>query len=410
MKIEPDIKQDIQAAFDRGESLGLMEPMLIGEGAQARGHLADLALELGKKSSGFCRSLPERMISTLADLVRSMNCYYSNLIEGHDTHPIDIERALKHDYSKDRKKRDLQLEAKAHISVQKWIDGGGLKGRAVSREGIQEIHRRFYDEVPDHLKWVENEKTKERLPVVPGEFRKNDVQVGLHVAVSPGAIPRFLTRFEEAYGKLGPAASVLASAAAHHRLAWIHPFLDGNGRVARLLSHAMLLETLDTCGVWSIARGLARNVETYKSLLANCDLPRRNDLDGRGTLSEEALVAFTEFFLKACLDQVSFMESLMQPDRLRTRILVWAEEEVRLGQLPMKSQGIFEALLYRGELPRGEVQNILSIGERQASRVISALLEKGVLTSRSTKAPLHLAFPAALASRWMPGLFPERAE
>lgn len=45
-----------------------------------------------------------------------MNCYYSNLIEGHDTHPTDIERALKNDYSNDPRKRDLQLVAKAHIT------------------------------------------------------------------------------------------------------------------------------------------------------------------------------------------------------------------------------------------------------------------------------------------------------
>lgn len=32
--------------------------------------------------------------ASLADLVRVMNCYYSNLIEGHDTRPRDIERAL----------------------------------------------------------------------------------------------------------------------------------------------------------------------------------------------------------------------------------------------------------------------------------------------------------------------------
>ena len=55
-----------------------------------------------------------------------MNCYYSNLIEGHNTHPVDIERALAGDYSTDPEKRDLQLEAKAHIAVQKWIDEGGM--------------------------------------------------------------------------------------------------------------------------------------------------------------------------------------------------------------------------------------------------------------------------------------------
>ena len=109
-----------------------MEPLLIGESSRHRTALTDLALELAQKSAGFRRSLPESLLSSLADLVRAMNCYYSNLIEGHDTHPVDIERALKGDYSNDAKKRDLQLEAKAHIAVQQWIDGGGLTGRAPS--------------------------------------------------------------------------------------------------------------------------------------------------------------------------------------------------------------------------------------------------------------------------------------
>ena len=221
-------------------------------------------------------------------------------------------------------------------------------------------------------------------------------------------MPRFLKRFEEVYGKLGKTDTIVASAAAHHRLLWIHPFLDGNGRVARLMSHATLLDALDTAGVWSIARGLARNVESYKSHLAACDLTRRNDLDGRGHLSEENLASFTGFFLTTCIDQVTFMEGLMQPDRLRARILLWAEEEIRLDRLPPKSGAVLEALLYRGELPRGDAAAILNTGERQARRVISALTDHGVLTSESTRAPLHLAFPAALAARWMPGLFPDR--
>ena len=257
-----------------------------------------------------------------------MNCYYSNLIEGHDTHPIDIERALKNDYSKDMHKRDLQLEAKAHIQVQEWIDRGALKGgRAFREEGICEIHRRFGDLLPDDLLWVEDAATKERVRVVPGELRQRDVQVGRHLAFSSGALPRFLERFEKVYGGLGKTETIIAGAAAHHRLLWMHPFLDGNGRVARLMSHAVLLDTLDTGAVWSVARGLARNVQQYKQLLANCDQPRRNDLDGRGTLSEEALAQFTQFFLRTCIDQVTFMESLVQPDRLRARILLWAEEE-----------------------------------------------------------------------------------
>lgn len=406
---KPDIKADISAVVDRGESIGLMGPMRLSQDSRHRSALVDLAIDLAGKSAGFRRSLPAGIVTALANLVRAMNCYYSNLIEGHDTHPIDIERALKNDYNADPQKRNLQLEAKAHITVQRWIDEGHVAGRATSTDAICEIHQRFCELLPDELLWVEDPDGGERALVVPGEFRRRDVRVGQHIAVSPGAIPRFLTEFERAYGKLGKADAILAAAAAHHRLVWIHPFLDGNGRVTRLMSHAMLLETLDTGGLWSVSRGLARAVTSYKSHLANCDLPRRNDLDGRGTLSEEALADFTRFFLETCLDQVSFMESLVQPDRLRTRILLWAEEETRLNTLPPKAGQVLEAVLYRGELPRGEVGELLGLTTRHARRIVATLLERGVLTSESSRAPLHLAFPATLASRWMPGLFPDRA-
>jgi len=411
-KDEPDTKADNPSASrtseDRGEAVTMMEPMLVQESARLRGELADLTVELTAKSTGFRRSLPDGVVDALSDLVRSMNCYYSNLIEGHDTHPVDIERALNDDYSNDPDKRDLQLEARAHITVQKWIDEGGLDGRAATTDGILEVHRRFCELLPDDLLWVVNPDTKERIRVIPGELRQRDVKVGRHVPVSPGALPRFMRRFEDAYRKLGRVESVIASASAHHRLLWLHPFLDGNGRVARLMSYAMLRETLDTGGIWSIARGLARNEAAYKSHLAACDLPRRNDLDGRGNLSEEALAEFATFFLRICIDQVSFMEELVQPEKLRDRIMIWAEEEIRGDTLPAKSGLILEAALYRGELPRSAVADILGTGERNARRVTSALLDRGVLASESTRAPLRLTFPAALASRWMPGLFPDK--
>ena len=120
---------------------------------------------------------------------------------------------------------------------------------------------------------------------------------------------------------------------------------------------------------------MARNVEAYKRHLKACDQPRRNDLDGRGQLSEEALASFTEFFLGVCIDQVDFMESLVHPDRLRTRIRLWAEEETALGHLLPKSSNILEAVLYRGELPRGDAAGVVSTGDRQARRIVSMLLD-----------------------------------
>src|SRR5258706_10882017 len=130
MSSKADTKEDIVTAPDRGESIALMEPLLIGETSRHRGALTDLAIELAQKAAGFRRSLPESLMKSLADLVRAMNCYYSNLIEGHDTHPIDIERALKNDYSNDARKRDLQLESRSHITVQEWIDKYCLTRRA----------------------------------------------------------------------------------------------------------------------------------------------------------------------------------------------------------------------------------------------------------------------------------------
>lgn len=396
------------AAEDRGEPTSRMEPLLIGQDSRHRTPLTDLVLELAQASAGFRHSLPAALLVPLADLVRAMNCYYSNLIEGHDTHPIDIERALRNDYSSDARQRSLQLEAKAHIAVQQWIDGDALAGRTMSVDAIREIHRRFCTLLPEDLLWVENPATRQRVKVIPGAWRDRDVKVGAHVAISPLAVPRFLQRYSAVYGSLGKTESILAAAAAHHRLLWIHPFVDGNGRVARLLSHATLREALDTGSLWSVARGLARGADTYKEHLARCDLTRRNDLDGRGNLSEESLAEFTRYFLAICIDQVSFMESLMRPRDLRTRIMTWVGEEVRLSRLPPRSERILDAILHRDEVPRAETAAIVDASERSARRVVAALTHIGAITSVSTRAPLRLAFPASLANRWMPGLFPEK--
>ena len=99
IKEDADMKADMSAASgnpeDRGESIGLMEPLLIGESSPQRAAVTDLAVELAPNPPASAAACREGVLAALADLVRAMNCYYSNLIEGHDTHPVDIERALK---------------------------------------------------------------------------------------------------------------------------------------------------------------------------------------------------------------------------------------------------------------------------------------------------------------------------
>ena len=86
------------------------------------------------------------------------------------------------------------------------LDGGpetapapGLDGSATSTAFIQAVHREFCRRLPDDLLWVENPDTGDKARVVPGELRRRHVKIGRHVPVSPGAVPRFLARFEAAY-------------------------------------------------------------------------------------------------------------------------------------------------------------------------------------------------------------------
>jgi Fic family protein len=391
---------------DRGEATAAMEPMLVPESSRHRPRLNELVFELTTAATAFKASLPDGVVEALCDLVRSMNCYYSNLIEGHNTHPIDIERALAEDLSADARQRNLQLEATAHIATQRWIDEGGLAGSPTTVNAVCAIHRRFEAALPPDLLWVEAPKTRRREAVVPGALRTGDVRVGRHIAVSPGAVPRFLARWQEAYATLSKFETVLQAAAAHHRLLWIHPFSDGNGRVARLVSYAMLLQALDTGGIWSIARGLARNVDSYKGHLAECDLQRRNDLDGRGNLSEEALAGFSVFFLETCVDQVTFMSELMQPSALRARILDWARDEERVGTLMPGSTRVLAHILAHRQLGRKDVQEVVGFDARKSRRVTAVLHKRGIIAAPTHRAPFRIAFPAALAPRLMPGLYP----
>ena len=381
--------------------------MLPPDGARK---LEDLAIDLATKASGLASQLPQAVRRGMGDLVRSMNCYYSNLIEGHDTHPRDIDRALaRSDYSADSEKRALQIEAVAHIEVQRLIDRReDLQAEPTSTAYITWLHREFCRRLPDELLWIKNPDSGERLPVIAGELRSGWVQVGRHIPPGAAELPRFLKRLADAYEMqtLSRVRQIVALGAAHHRLLWIHPFYDGNGRVARLMSHASLLRCGVGSSLWSVARGLARNVQDYKTLLMAADAQRHGDLDGRGTLSTEALTAFCEFFLTVCIDQVEFMAALLEPDDLLRRMRLQVEEDVQAGRLPKGSFRMLREAMLSGEVPRGRAGEITGYGERMARNVVSDLLKKGYLESAGPRAPLVLAFPIDAVDRWFPRLYP----
>jgi len=256
--------------------------------------------------------------------------------------------------------------------------------------------------------WVDNLDSGERLPVVPGELRRHDVIVGKHIAPTPADLPKFLVRFDKAYAAppLTTLRQLQAVGAAHHRFLWIHPFLDGNGRVARLMSHALLKRLGIGTSLWSVARGLARQQERYKALLMAADGPREGDRDGRGNLSQRALVEFCSFFLESAIDQVRFMRGLLDPAEMLRRMEIHIEEEVRAKRLPKGSFAVLREAVIAGEVERGLVPTLTGQGERAARMVTSALSDRGMLVAKSHRAPLRLAFPSNTAERWFPLLYP----
>lgn len=209
---------------------------------------------------------------------------------------------------------------------------------------------------------------------------------------------------EGAPERYGRADRLVAIAALHHRLLWVHPFADGNGRVVRLLSHALLRRAAVGSPLWSVARGLARHVGAYRVHLARADDPPQWATDGRGLLSDGRLAAFCRFFLAACLDQVRFMTALLAPEALAARVREFVAAEAAGGRLDARVGPLLERAALLGEVPRAEVAGLVGTSERQARRLVQPVTRRGLLTG-AKDAPLRVAFPLGETERLFPHLW-----
>jgi Fic family protein len=381
------------------------------------GELVDIISEIVSISAVLGSRLHPLSAMSLAKLVRVMNCYYSNLIEGHYTRPRDIERAFVNDLEADGERRELQLEARAHIRVQSEIDHlfiNAQLGEPAACQFIKWLHREFYKDASDRMLCVNTNNGVFQMQ--PGEFRsepKHDNVVGRHHPPSSIHVKSFMQYFEQRYrmANLGRANQIAAIAAAHHRLNYIHPFIDGNGRVSRLVAHAMALKAgIGAYGLWSISRGLARGIEDrgeYKRMMDLADSPRRGDLDGRGNLSHGALIDFITWFCRVSLDQLRFMSDLFDLDTLINRLHDYVIN--RLGGTE-DAFHIVREVFRRGEIPRGEVAHITGRSERTAREQLRHLIDAELLGSSTPKGPVSLRFSSVSAEDLFPRLFPAQRD
>ena len=349
-------------------------------------------------------------IASLRELVREMNSYYSNRIEGQSTHPRNISRALHRDFSDRPDVARLQRVALAHIEAEKELEAGllgedGTSGTSpLSSAFVQKAHAALYGrlEAADRL-------TAENQAIEPGRFRAVQVAVGRHEPPPPEALGAFLKRFDEVYTRPGQFEdTLLIAASAHQRMAWIHPFVDGNGRATRLQTHCALWSL--SRGLWSVSRGLARQRDEYYERLDAADAPRQGDLDGRGNLSEQALRRWCEWFIGVCEDQVGFMTRMFNLDEMKTRIqALIAFRAAQDRQIRPEAVLPLHHLFLAGPTPRGEFQQMTGLGERTARSLLSRLLETGLVTSAGHVAPVRFAFPLDALQFLLPDLYPEAA-
>jgi len=401
------------------DSISQFEPLM----PEDAGELEDLGLELTQRSANLANELPVATLEGVRELLRIINSYYSNLIEGHNTHPIDVERAMRQDYSKDPAKRDCQIESLIHIDLQQKIEtrlNAESELDVTGSEFFRWLHHEFYEQMPESLRWVDGEGV-EREWVEGGEFRRRFVAVGKHLPPKPESIASFLERFHAVYdpNKIHGTKKFVAIAAAHHRLLWIHPFPDGNGRVARLFTDAFFKRiNLSGYGLWNVSRGFARRSSEYKRLLDAADFHREDDLDGRGNLSNRRLVDFCRFFLKTCIDQTEYMASVLRLNNFLPRLEKYVSQRANgmivdefgaaFLPLPPRTASILREVALTGELPRSRVVEIVGMSEKSGRNVLKALLGEGLLTSVTTwhRSAVRLGFPAHAAGHWFPNLFP----
>lgn len=387
-----------------------MEPLLPGE--HRLGPMLEHANDLIRQSdrlNGLCRP---GALSGLRHLLRAMNSYYSNKIEGEHTLPLEIEQALRDDYAKDADKARRQRLAVAHMATEAQLEAlwpHWDSQRVWSPQTVQDIHQDLFARLPPHDLAIAGTDPPQALQ--PGELRRQQVSVGRHAAPAAHQVAAFLSRWAQAYGRVRRGElQVVALAAAHHRLAWIHPFRDGNGRVARLHSHLVLGHLGLTNGLWSPLRGFARSQDRYYACLARADEPRAGDLDGRGNLSEQGLEQWIAYVLEVCLDQVRLMAQALALDSMKDRMAACLSYEEQVAKQGVRVEAL-RALHYlfatQSDLDRADFKAMLGLGDRLATAQVSALLKRGLLESDSPHGRLRLGVPQHALRFYFPKLWPE---
>ena len=381
------------------------------------GELKDLAQEVIIASSTLEGRIAPETAKALGDRLRFLNSYHSNLIEGHKTSILDIEAALQKDFSQDSQKRYAQELCAAHVETERALmtEIYTAPPHNICRfEFVSKIHKVFYDLLPVHHQYTHSQGGFTKYSVDAGKMRDSDIS--LDGGITPHGpdvrnLPAKYKEFENLYhpGRFHGDERLIAIAASHHRMVWLHPFRDGNGRVTRLFSGLYMAHTgINKSNLWSLSRGFSRNKQWYMTNLQSADAIDRETL----SFDQDFFADFCIYFLEVCLDQVQFMDKILGLNRIDARIDGYIRDRDKtrgaLHPLDQRSGKLLKALFLQGRISRGDAQSILGMdhqSERQARRIVSQLIGEGLVASQSHRAPLTIAFPAKVLRYYFPDIF-----
>lgn len=386
-----------------------MEPML--PQAHALEALLSLASELRVKAMKLTANPLPGLSKSLPTMLRAMNSYYTNKIEGQHTLPADIESAINNQYSSNQDTARKQRIAKAHLLTEAWGEAyiiGKSWQEIYSADLVRDLHHELYSHMD-----VADRVTENNEPLNAGHFRTQNVTIGMHMPPDANHLSGFIQRWTQAYNSLPDGdMALIGLACAHHRLAWIHPFNDGNGRATRLHSHLLLHAMGLSNGLWSPMRGLARTHQHYYDQLHNADSLRQSDYDGRGALTEQGLVAWIRYFLGVCIDQINFMENMLNLADFKGRLETLLVVEEKKGVSGLRSEALLPLhyIAITGPIERGEFKKMTGMAERSAERLLKALLDYRLLRSDTLKGKVYMGIPLHSLQFLFPKLWPEAEE
>ena len=361
---------------------------------------------LGRLGSG----LAEFTVAELSDALTVIKSYYSNSMEGNPTKVGDIFKAKDGVFSEVDSERHYELEHMAHIEVSSCMikrlnDEPDLS--PLTKDFLCYLHREFYERLPEAMRFAHMHEGN-KVSLIPGKLRNYDASVGSHVTPSPSEIASLLNEFEILY-RLDAHRSVdylSLLAASHHRFLWIHPFLDGNGRVVRLMTEAIAYRlNFYGRGLYSIARGFARSRKLYDKSLEIADMPRKGNYDGRSNLSKSGLINWSEYFLEVMRDQVTFMEGFLKKEVLLDKYEVYLANLQIRKKITNSERKVLLHIFHVGELARGEVKAVAGLAHAQGARIIKKLLDMKLIKSPSPKGRLYWSINSEVAKSILDSFF-----